>query len=288
MVAKKIAENVYANVDYDGGNVSCVSTEEGLILIDTPTLPRDIEDWKAFIHGLNSKGIQYIINTHIHFDHMMGNNRIGGKVVMHRSGGAKMLEKGATLRETIEGMTSIWSQEDIDFILSEPLIKPSITMSDEMTIYLGEYTVRLHHSGGHTPDSIIVYVVEGQILITGDNLTAGSHPFKGEASFLEWIDALEHMKSYDIQYIIPGHGEVCGKEEIDRFIEYFKSQWEMAENLINKGHSQEIVVDKIGEEMFGFFDIMPERMQGARMMFDIGTGQLYKEVKERLHGPEII
>ncbi len=288
MAAKKIAENVYANVDYDGGNVSCVSTGEGLILIDTPTLPRDIEDWKAFIYGLNSKSVQYIINTHIHFDHMMGNNRIGGKVVMHKSGEERLLEKGATLRETIEGMTSIWSQEDIDFILNEPLIKPSITMSDEMTIHLGEYTIRLHHSGGHTPDSIIVYVVEDQILITGDNLTSGTHPFKGEASFLEWIDALEHMNSYDIQYIIPGHGEVCGKEEIDRFIEYFKSQWEMAEDLINKGHSQEMVVDKIGEEMFGFFEVIPERMQGAKMMFDIGTGQLYKEIKERLQGPEII
>ena len=95
------------------------------------------------------------------------------------------------------------------------------------------------------------------------------------------------MKSYDIQHIIPGHGEVCGKEEIDRFIDYFKRQWDLAEDLIKKGHSQEVVVDKIGEEMFGFFDVVPERKQGARMMFDIGTGQLYKEIKEQLQGGEI-
>ena len=29
MGAKKITENLYANVEYDGGNVSCISTGEG-------------------------------------------------------------------------------------------------------------------------------------------------------------------------------------------------------------------------------------------------------------------
>ncbi len=282
MGIEEIAKNVYANVDYDGGNVACINTGEGIVLVDTPTLPKDIEDWKAFVNGLNSKGIKYIINTHIHFDHIMGNNRIGGNVIMHQKGREQLFKKGAALREMLAEKTPIWLQEDIDFILNEPLISPTITMSEKMTLYLGEYTLRLDHIGGHTPDSILVYVVEDRILITGDNLTAGHHPYKGEASFVQWIQALDHMKTYDIDRIIPGHGAVCKKEEIDVFITYFRKQWDLARDLIQQGFSRDEVIDKVREEMFDFFPVEPERMAEARMMFKMGTIQLYQEIQGSL------
>lgn len=282
MGIEKIANNIYANVDYDGGNVACINTEEGIVSVDTPTLPRDIEDWKAFVNGLNSKGVKYIINTHIHFDHIMGNNRMGGNVVMHQNGGEQLFKKGATLRETLVAMGSSWPKEDIDFILNEPLVSPTITMSEKMTLHLGEYTLRLDHIGGHTPDSILVYVVEDRILITGDNLTTRHHPYKGEASFVQWIQALDHMKTYDIDRIIPGHGAVCKKEEIDVFIAYFRKQWDLAKDLIQQGCSREEVIDKVREEVFDFFPVEPERMAETRMMFKMGTTQLYKEIQSGL------
>ena len=279
MGVKKITENIYANLDYEGGNVTCVNTNEGIVLIDTPTLPGDIEDWKVFLSRLNVKGVKYIINTHIHFDHVMGNYRLGGKVIMHRSGGENLLKEGATLRETLAGMTDGWSKEDIDFILKEPLVPPEITMSDMMTLHLGGYTFTLEHIGGHTPDSIVVYIPEAKILITGDNLTAGRHPFRGVASFSDWIQGLEHMKTYDIDHIIPGHGDICKREEIDKFMEYFNRQYNAAKSLVEKGYSKEEVVDEIRKELFGFFKVEPEMVKRAEIMFDMGTKQLYKEIK---------
>lgn len=281
METKRITENIFANTDYEGANVTCVNTSEGIILIDTPTFPSDIEDWKDFVLNVNTKGVQYIINTHIHFDHLIGNHRMGGKVVMHRLGGERLLKKGATLRETLVGMTNEWAR-DIDFILSEPLVSPEITMEDRMTIHLGGYTFQLDHTGGHSADSILVYIAEPRILLTGDNLTAGRHPYRGGASFSDWIQALEHMKTYDIEYIIPGHGDICSREEIDRFIEYFHRQWDLAEDLVGKDRSEEEVVERMREEMFDFFEVEPEMVEGAGIMFDLGTKQLYKEIKDSL------
>lgn len=278
MAVKKIAGDIHANTDYEGANVTCINTSDGVILIDTPTFPSDIEDWKAFVLHMNTKGVQYIINTHIHFDHLTGNNRMGGKVVMHRHGGERLFEKGATLRETLAGMNNGWAGEDIDFILREPLVPPEITMGDRMAIHLGGYTIRLEHTGGHSPDSILVYIAEAGILVTGDNLTAGRHPYKGEASFSGWIRGLEHMKTYDIEYIIPGHGDVCKREEIDRFIEYFTRQYDLATELAGDGVTEKDVVDRMREEMFGFFPVEPERVKGTGTMFDVGTKQLYREI----------
>jgi cyclase len=281
METKKITKDIYANTDYGGANVTCVNTTEGTVLIDTPTFPSDIEDWKNFVLNVNTKGVQYIINTHIHFDHLIGNNRMGGKVVMHRLGGERLLKKGATLRETLSGMTNEWAR-DIDFILSEPLVSPEMTMEDQMTIHLGGYTFQLDHTGGHSADSILVYISEPRILLTGDNLTAGRHPYRGEASFSDWIQALERMKTYDIEYIIPGHGNICGREEIDRFIEYFNRQWDLAEDLVRKDLPEEEVVARVREEMFDFFEVEPEGMEGAGKMFDWGTRRLYREIKDSL------
>lgn len=279
MGTKKITEDIHVNTDYEGSNVTCLNTSDGIILIDTPTLPADIEEWNLFVRRLNTKGVQYIINTHIHFDHLMGNNRIGGKVVMHQYGGERLFKEGATLRETLSGVTDGWAKEDIDFILKEPLISPEMTMSDRMAIHLGDYTIRLEHTGGHTLDSIIVYIAEAKVLIAGDNLTAEHHPYRGEASFSGWIQALEHMKSYDIEHIIPGHGHTCKREEIDRFIEYFNRQRDLAAELAGKGCTEGEVVEAVRKEMFGFFEVEPDMRKKAGILFDMGTKQLYKEIK---------
>jgi glyoxylase-like metal-dependent hydrolase (beta-lactamase superfamily II) len=279
MSVEKITENIFANVAYEGGNVACINTPDGVVLVDTPTLRKDIQDWKAFVLDLNPKGVRYIINTHIHFDHVIGNHKLGGTIVMHEKTGEKLFDEGATLREAMAGMMPGWPKEEVDFILSEPLTPPEIILSKELNMYVGDYTLKLRHIGGHTADSIMVYVVEDRILITGDNLTAARHPYKGEACFSDWIKALQEMKTYDIKTIIPGHGEVCEKDEIDRFIEYFQTLWNKTHELVVKDYSSEDVVKTIQKEMFDFFEVEPEMLEGSKMMFDIGTRQLYEEIK---------
>jgi hypothetical protein len=86
------------------------------------------------------------------------------------------------------------------------------------------------------------------------------------------------MQTLDVKTIIPGHGLVCRKDEIDRLLEYFQSLWDMTGKLVAEGRSQEDVIKTVHEKMFNFFEIDPEMLEGASMMFDLGTTQLYWEV----------
>lgn len=52
----------------------------------------------------------------------------------------------------------------------------------------------------------------------------------------------------------------------------------MTGKLVSEGRSQENVIKTVHEKMFNFFEIDPEMLEGASMMFDLGTTQLYKEV----------
>ncbi len=277
MDIEHISDNVYANVTYSGGNVTCINTKEGMILVDTPTQKRDIDHWKRFISELNPKGVKYIINTHVHFDHIMGNKRLGGIVIMHERTRKGLFQKGVTLREMSRQMP-VYAPDEVDFILTEELIPSQITMQDQLTVYLGDISLELRHIGGHTPDSILVYVPKDKVLITGDNLTSNLHPYKGHACFSEWITALKHMKTYEIEKAVPGHGEVCGEAAVDRLIAYFQKLWDLTAGHIAEGHGIEIAVQSVREKMFDFFEVDPAMRKWAQMGFDMGTERLYKEI----------
>ena len=125
-----------------------------------------------------------------------------------------------------------------------------------------------------------MYVPTDKILITGDNLTANLHPYKGHASFSDWMKALKRMKTYEIEKAVPGHGEVCGEAAIDRLIAYFQKLWDLTADFVAQGRGLEIAVKTVREEMFDFFEVDPEMRKWAQMGFDMGTERLYKEIAE--------
>lgn len=282
MGIEKIKDRIYANVDYEFANVACINTTQGLVLIDTPTLPRDIANWKEFINSLKPNHVAYIISTHHHFDHLMGNNQIGGTVIMHEDAGREMLEEGATLRESFVPAYPGLTKEEIDFVIAEPLITPEITFSDTTSLHLGDLTLQLVHIGGHSVGSICVYVEEERILLAGDNVTSGRHPYKGDGNFTDWMRALRWMKELDIDIIIPGHGEVCRPDELDRLIEYFSRLWYITEDLIKRGMGREEVIKELNRLMLDYYVIEPEMLEGAKMMFDLGTARLYDEILNQI------
>lgn len=67
----KITENVYVETGFRGANVSYVTTESGLVMVDTPYLPTDAVGWKK---EMEDKGtIKYLVNLEPHHDHCIGN-----------------------------------------------------------------------------------------------------------------------------------------------------------------------------------------------------------------------
>jgi hypothetical protein len=90
------------------------------------------------------------------------------------------------------------------------------------------------------------------------------------------------MKSLEIDTIIPGHGEICGKEELDRLIEYLSRLWYLTEDLVKKGMDRESVIEESRNRMFGFFDVEPELVDEATFLFNGGSSHLYDEILARI------
>jgi glyoxylase-like metal-dependent hydrolase (beta-lactamase superfamily II) len=71
---KQIASDLYFFFDFNGSNAVFLVTEEGVLLIDTLTHPRAGRDLLDRIRKVTDKPVKWVINSHFHGDHQMGNS----------------------------------------------------------------------------------------------------------------------------------------------------------------------------------------------------------------------
>ncbi|MHB8566702.1 MAG: MBL fold metallo-hydrolase [Nitrososphaerales archaeon] len=137
----------------------------------------EIELIKNKIDGYGLK-VDFIINTHAHFDHIEGNQKLGSltnaKVGMHESS----------------------------------LAKKDFGVSDDQVIKLGNaITLRFIHTPGHSPESMCI-IVNDLAILTGDTLFIGecgrSDLHGGDANAL--YDSFEKIRGLNKDLIVcPGH-----------------------------------------------------------------------------------
>ena len=117
--------------------LGCEATREAMVIDPGGEVDRIIEEARR--EGLQ---IKYILNTHGHWDHTVGNDRL------------KLLTGASIVRHEQE------PGPDIDILLV-----------DEKPFQLGEIVFTVFHTPGHTPGGVCLYA-EGQ-LFTGDTLFVG-------------------------------------------------------------------------------------------------------------------
>lgn len=87
---------------------------------------------------------KYVINTHTHFDHVLGNEQVaqvtGAKIIQHKNS----------------------------------KIEKDISVDDGDTIEIGSVKLKVVHTPGHSKDSVCLLYEEGQVVFTGDTLFVGN------------------------------------------------------------------------------------------------------------------
>jgi len=102
---------------------------------------------------------------------------------------------------------------------------PTVTFTDGLTLHVGDHTFNIIHHPGHTAPQTSVHVPEEGIVFTGDNVFHKTRSWLQECDPWEWLAALWSIEALDIETIIPGHGEPCGKA-------YLAEQAQIVENWI--------------------------------------------------------
>jgi glyoxylase-like metal-dependent hydrolase (beta-lactamase superfamily II) len=87
------------------------------------------------------------------------------------------------------------------------IVAPDVWLDGDTDFRMGGLTFRILYShGAHSPEDVMMYVVEDRLLFSGDLIFAGRVPFVGNADSAGWLKALDAMIAISPVVVIPGHG----------------------------------------------------------------------------------
>jgi cyclase len=247
----QLAPNVYAFVsnntthDWEDGNTTVIIGDDGVAVVDAPSTYLS-KRHLAQIRKLTDKPIRYVINTHFHRDHVMGNHvyqdAFPGVIVIQQELTATIADrrdplaiedlkgKGgddllASLKDAAEKGVNAKGAPLLDYDLERArrsyreflpvhsaakttrYVPANMTFTTSIKIDLGACAIQLIHLAGHTPGDTIVWIPKVKILVAGD-LVIAPVPYGGYDQFIEWIASLDELLAFKSAAIVPGHGPV--------------------------------------------------------------------------------
>ncbi len=252
-----------------GSHGAVIVNEDDVLLVESHISPAAAHAVVREIEALTDKPVRYVVNTHFHFDHAHGNRVYPDDVhVIGHEFTREMIENGGSMGRSYQGFVGglpnqvaaleeqVAQAEDETqqrAVLEAQLaymrnylagqegldpVAPNTTLSERMTLFRGGRELRLLFFGrGHTGGDVVVHLPQERVLITGDLLLPGL-PFMGDAYLDEWDDTLEHLKSLDFDWVLPGHGDPFqDKERITYLQQYMRDLQSRAAALHAQGVS---------------------------------------------------
>ncbi len=207
-------------------NVSALSTDEGLFLVDTgseltaASVHSSIREW-------SDRPLHTAVYSHGHVDHVFG-------VPVFQ---AEAKEKGWRAPQVIahealpprfdrykltNGYNAVINQRQFQAPnLQWPMDYryPDVTYRDTMTLTIGGVRIELNHARGETDDHTWTWIPDKKVLCSGDLFIWASpnagNPQKVQRYPIEWARALRKMAALDAEFLLPGHGvPVVGADRV--------------------------------------------------------------------------
>ena len=277
---REIAPRVFVETEYHGANVAFIVTGEGVILIDTPMLPNEARLWWGEILKRTDQEILYIINTDHHRAHVIGNQFFPtATVVAHEHAWKEMKSYGDSFRTRLINMYRDRIPEAVEEWKEHlEIIKPEITFTGRTIFFKGDKEIHMIPVGGHTPATTVVLLPEEKLLFAGDVVVTNRPPFLSQGNTKQWLEALTYLRKINYDVLIPGHGELTGKEATEKMSEYLRMVRRRVRSAYRSGLSKADTARSLSH-LIRFWPIPPFEKPKADRRFKSGLGRVWNEMR---------
>jgi cyclase len=305
---EKLADGVFeiqhrnARDGFAGGNTTVIVGTRQVFVVDVPFLPAEAREDIAQIRRWTDKPVSFVLNTHFHNDHNLGNRAYmdafpAVTIVAHSEtkkdmdlfgpGSVARVERGTALYQRMldTGKTADGSAlteadkaqlgaillhrrqvtEDLKDVAFQ---SATLTFDHDFTIDIGDRKVQVMFLGrGNTAGDAVVHLARERIVMTGD-LVVHPVPYFYDGYPSEWIHTLENISRLDAGTIVPGHGPVMhDMSYVDLTRDLLRSAVEqMNEALRLTGPAMSRTLDDVK----GSVDLTPLRQRFAGSDPDLG------------------
>jgi cyclase len=314
----KLADGVF-EIQHDlSGNTTVIIGDRQVFVVDTCFLPSQAREDIAQIRQWTDKPVSFVLNTHFHNDHNIGNQAymeafpaltIIAHVETKREmdlfgpGSARREEKGLTeIKQMLEKGTneegkSLTDAEKAELkstlVRGTPLVdelktlkfqSATLAFDHDFSIDIGNREVQVKFLGrGNTGGDAIAYLPKERIVAAGD-LVVYPIPYVGDGYVSEWIQTLQNLAQLDVDTIVPGHGPILhDKTYIYLIRDWMKSAVDqMNEELRNTAPAAAQTLDAVkgGVDLTSFRDRFAGNDKDLRDSYDYASASLIKIIFE--------
>lgn len=265
------------------GNVIMLEGDDGIIIVDTTTAREHAAVAADAFREITDKPVAAVIYTHHHADHINGASAFIDPQVAIR-GDVPVIAASTFLRELedenqvtlpIMSLRAMYMYGQLldpesdgqDYHISccgfrilaagdTGYVPPNRFINGEETLEIAGLRLQFFQTGGESASHMAIYLPDHSVLLSGDEIQGPNYPnlhsLRGTKprDANRWIDAIDRMRSYGAQHLVPSHGQpVSGAEEVAKVLTVYRDAIQYTHDqslrLINKGYTPDQLAQSI-------------------------------------------
>ncbi len=270
ITSTKLADNVYA-LDGQGGRITVLVGPDGVFMVDSQ-FAQLTDKIVAAIKSITDKPIRFLVNTHVHPDHVGGNENLGKLwvTIIAQEKLRNRLAAPVPATATNPGRPA-----------TPAIGLPLMTYTSNLTLHMNGETVEIRAlPPAHTDGDTFVKLQKADVLATGDVYRSVGFPNidrNNGGTLAGLLSALDMMiaASGPSTKVIPGHGPIIDRAGLEAHRELVVTIRDRVSKLMKEGKTVEQIV---AAKPTADYD---ERTGNAAASADRFVQQLYAELAPR-------
>jgi cyclase len=255
METQKLADNV-TMFDGPGGAVVVLNGPDGKFVVDSfvaPAWPR----LKEALDGLGNAPVQYLIDSHWHFDHTDNNAHLhaAGATVLAHENTKKRMSEPHDLPVLYRGPDGALSGLHFDPSPAEALPQQTFAVSYKLQAN-GETLALQHVAPAHTDSDIYIHFQKANVISMGDLFFNGMYPYIDPGTggtingMIAAADNILSLADNDTK-IVAGHGPLGNKADLMKSRDMLITSHDRVQKLKSEGKS---ALEAVAERPFADLD----------------------------------